>query len=430
VGDAPYEGVDLASLQQALKEEVDGLDIEQRWQVTTITTWDQPGDVETLVPYVDGPSSSATIHDPVVLTYGQRTGSIYFTDVFYHTIRRLEPDGSTVHTHCGTPHYRAHEAMKAFGPWEWGRERPDEFTGPYGLCSDREENLYVGDSFNFRVPKITPDGKAYFFAGPLPHDGEPDPVDGPKWRGRFLSITGLDCDDYGNVYVVDALWRAIRKVCNDTDRHVVTLRNDMLRDDRPLKYVKHALLDTDGSILVSIYDGDPDRGDMYDFRHTWTQKTQDGHCIKRVTPDGQFFRWAGDGDRGWVDGSKSSARFDSPSQIAWGPDHTLYIADAGNNAIRAISPDGEVTTIAGCGPGKWGYNGDGPARGTRLFQPHGIAVDDDGNVYIGDTLNSRIRKVSPMAPPTWENAWQDAKVSHEQIFQEPSSGEDQDNKAL
>ena len=98
------------------------------------------------------------------------------------------------------------------------------------------------------------------------------------------------------------------------------------------------------------------------------------------------------GTRGFADGPGSSARFDTPSHVAMAPDGALLVADTGNHAIRRVAPDGHVTTIAGDGtPGA----GEGPTA--RLNGPVGVAVSDDGRVYVADTYNDRILRLTAAA---------------------------------
>jgi sugar lactone lactonase YvrE len=113
------------------------------------------------------------------------------------------------------------------------------------------------------------------------------------------------------------------------------------------------------------------------------------HLIRRVAPDGRVSTVAG-GGRGFRDGVATSAAFSTPSGIALAPDGTLYVADTGNHAIRRITPDGSVSTLAG--DGTPGYV-DGPAHQARFNGPIGIAVAADGRILVTDTYNDRIRLI-------------------------------------
>ena len=113
-----------------------------------------------------------------------------------------------------------------------------------------------------------------------------------------------------------------------------------------------------------------------------------------MTPQGTVTTFAGSpGDRGSTDGTGAAARFYLPSGIAVGPDGFVYVADSANNALRKISPAGVVSTLAGS-PGNFGTF-DGPGS-TALFDfPAGLAVDESGMIFVADSYNHTIRRVTP-----------------------------------
>ncbi|MFY9554255.1 MAG: IPT/TIG domain-containing protein, partial [Blastocatellia bacterium] len=114
--------------------------------------------------------------------------------------------------------------------------------------------------------------------------------------------------------------------------------------------------------------------------------------IRRVAPDGIVTTVAGDGIAGFIDGFGSSARFDNPQGVAIDASGLVYVADTGNNRIRRIALDGVVTTLAGGGtPGLQ----DGAGSLARFNAPRGLALDTSGNVYVADTGNSSVRIVTP-----------------------------------
>ncbi|MBZ8143967.1 hypothetical protein CLD22_29760, partial [Rubrivivax gelatinosus] len=117
-----------------------------------------------------------------------------------------------------------------------------------------------------------------------------------------------------------------------------------------------------------------------------------GNVVRRVAPDGTVTTIAGSpGVSGSANGSGSAARFYLPRAIAIGPDGDLYVADAGNSVVRRVTTAGAVSTYAGA-PGVYAYV-DGPAATARFNQPNGIAVADDGTVYVADANNNRIRRI-------------------------------------
>lgn len=115
----------------------------------------------------------------------------------------------------------------------------------------------------------------------------------------------------------------------------------------------------------------------------------DSNRIRKIAPDGIVTTLAG-GNEGYSDGPATSASFNTPSGLALGPDGGLFVADTGNNQIRKITRDGQVSTVAG--NGKAGYT-DGPASQAQFNGPIGVAVDKAGNLYVADSYNDRIRMI-------------------------------------
>lgn len=117
----------------------------------------------------------------------------------------------------------------------------------------------------------------------------------------------------------------------------------------------------------------------------------DSNRIRRIGSDGFVSTIAG-GVRGFTDGFGAAARFDTPSGLTLDANGTLYVADTANNAIRRITPDGHVSTVAGDGIA--GYK-DGPGHQARFNGPIGLAADRTGRIIVADTYNDRIRAIEP-----------------------------------
>ena len=117
------------------------------------------------------------------------------------------------------------------------------------------------------------------------------------------------------------------------------------------------------------------------------------HRIRKVTPGGVVTTLAGNGTPGFADSPGTTARFNAPTGVAVAADGTVYVANSNNQRIRKITPGGEVSTLAG--DGAFG-SADGPGTTARFNAPYGAAVGMDGNVYVADSGNHRIRRVAPV----------------------------------
>ena len=140
----------------------------------------------------------------------------------------------------------------------------------------------------------------------------------------------------------------------------------------------------------------------YPFRRGGGQRGQrlcgghSNHTIRKVTPGGSGDDAGRTGGRrlcGSADGTGSAARFNHPSGVAVDSAGNVYVADTNNHTIRKVTPAGVVTTLAGLA-GRWG-SADGTGSAARFNYPSGVAVDSAGNVYVADTCNHTIRKVTP-----------------------------------
>ncbi|MFF9410829.1 NHL repeat-containing protein [Streptomyces anandii] len=113
-------------------------------------------------------------------------------------------------------------------------------------------------------------------------------------------------------------------------------------------------------------------------------------------PDGTIITAAGNGEAGFVadGGPAAGTKLYNPHSVAVDSAGNLYIAEASNHRVRKVTPGGIITTVAGNGQGGFVSDG-GPAVATKIYNPHGVAVDGSGNLYIADYSNHRVRKVTP-----------------------------------
>lgn len=253
--------------------------------------------------------------------------------------------------------------------------------GPTGLAVDRAGNVYVADGYNCTIRKITPSGVVTTLAG---SPGVPGPADGTGSAARFNYPRGLTVDNAGNIYVADENGCTIRKV---TPGGVVTTlagspgsigSMDGTGNAAEFSFPYGVAADSATNIYVADY-----------FNCT----------IRKVTPAGVVTTLAGSaGKHGSADGIGSAARFGDntssggPTAVAVGCDGNIYVTDQGNNTLRRVTPGGLVTTVAGLA-GEFNYgNADGTGIQARFYYPIGVAADSAGNVYVSDTDNNRITK--------------------------------------
>jgi len=245
------------------------------------------------------------------------------------------------------------------------------FYYPYQVVIDSSGNFYIADTFNNRIRKMTPAGVVTTFAG----SGVAGAANGTGTAASFNKPTGVGVDANGNLYVADLDNHLIRKV---TSTGVVTTvagtgsagaangTGTAASFNKPYQIA----VDASGTVYVA---------DTYNMR------------IRKVTSAGVVTTLAGSGAIGAADGTGTAATFNYPRGISIDASGNLFIADTNNHKIRRVSSAGVVTTLAGSGMAG-ATNGTGSAA--TFSTPAATAVDGDDNVYVADTSNSLIRKVT------------------------------------
>jgi sugar lactone lactonase YvrE len=248
------------------------------------------------------------------------------------------------------------------------------FDNPNSVAVDGSGNLYVADTYNDTIRKITPAGAVTTLAGTPAQSGS---LDGIGAAALFDNPCGVAVDTAGNVYAADSDNDTIRKIAPDGT--VTTLAGTPGRfgstDGAPalFNYPSGIAVDGPGNVYVA------DLGN---------------NTIRKITPNGIVTTLAGTpGQSGGADGTGGTAQFDFPYGLAADAAGNIYVADLGNDTIRKITPDGAVTTLAGAA-GQSG-SADGAGNAARFNGPSGVAVDGAGNVYVADTDNDIIREITP-----------------------------------
>ncbi len=253
-----------------------------------------------------------------------------------------------------------------------------EFEEYAHIAFDTAGNLYVPDQANDRVRKISPGGTITTFAGNGITGFSGSGV--PATQASLFSPKAVAVDAAGSVYIVDQDNSRVRKVT--PDGLITTIAgngiDDFTGNGGP---ATQAALNAPGGIAVDA------AGNIY-ISDTFNS------LVRKVSPGGIITTYAGDGDFDFVgDGGRAVfAALDFPAGLAVDAAGNLYIADQNNGRVRKVSPDGIITTVAG--NGGTGFGGDGgPATQANIDFPADVAFDAAGNLYIADQDNHRIRKV-------------------------------------
>ena len=233
------------------------------------------------------------------------------------------------------------------------------FFVPAGAAADASGNLFVADLFNHTIRKITSAGVVSTFAGTAGSSGS---ADGTGAAARFFQPNGVAVDSVGNVYVADMENNTIRKI---TVAGVVTTFATS-------SWPTGIAVDSGGNVYVA--DGSP-------------------NTIRKITAAGVVTLVAGSaGGGGSTDGTGADARFATPRGMAVDSSGNLYVADSRNHTIRKITSAGVVSTFAGTAGSSGSADGTGAAA--RFWEPSAVAFDPSGNVYVADTYNDTIRKIT------------------------------------
>ncbi len=251
------------------------------------------------------------------------------------------------------------------------------FGQPYGLAIDSKGNVYVADRKSSTIRMMTPAGVVTTIAGLVDNPGT---TDGAKTVAQFNLPSGLAVDGSGNLYVADTQNNTIRKV---TSAGVVSTlagiagssgSTDTASGVKALFNLPYSIaIDSGGNLYVA------------DFGN---------NTIRKVTSAGVVTTLAGTaGSGGSTDGSGTAALFNQPASITIDSSGNLYVADSSNSTIRKVTSTGVVSTVAGTATLTGDLDGVGQAA---LFSsPRGITVDSSDNLYVADSGNSTIRKITP-----------------------------------
>lgn len=279
------------------------------------------------------------------------------------------------------------------------------FYNPTGIAVDAAGNLYVADYGNNLIRKITPGGVVSTFAG----SGAQGSINASGILASFNEPKGIAVDASGNIYVADAGNNLIRKIA--ASGQVSTIAGA----DSSFSQPSGIAVDASGNVyvadagnglirmiapsgVISALPG-PSGAVFNNPTGVAVDATQNifvanflDNTIYKISPLDSVALYAGSGFPGADNGPAATSSFYYPTGVAVDTAHNVYVADGVNNLIRKITPDGMVSTLAGSG-----QSGaiDSTGVNASFNGPSGLAVDLAGNVYVADTNNNLIRKITP-----------------------------------
>ncbi len=309
----------------------------------------------------DGNAESARFSGPSSVAVNSH-GIVYVADRSNSKIRKIGADG-TVSTLAGS----------GTSGYQDGTGTDARFTNLNSIVLDADGNLFVTDQY--RIRKVTPEGVTTTFAG----SGSQEHVDGTGTAASFWHMRDITIDGSGNFYVISG--NGIRKI---TSAGVVTTFAGL--------YNQQGAANGTGTNATFSQPGGIDAdasGNLY---------VADGanYLIRKISPEGVVTTFAGSGSSGTTDGTGTAASFRQLSGIDIASDGNIYTTSF-SGLIRKVTTAGVVTTIAGSGTEE-----NGIGTNAKLYQPQGLDVDSQGNIYLADhnvvsTDPHLIRKISPVS---------------------------------
>ena len=304
-----------------------------------------------------------------------RQGNLYFSEAHNHCVRRVERRSGLISTVAGT----GQEGYSGDG----GPALQARLNSPYGIALDLANNLYIVDRLNACIRMVA---AATGIIRTIAGTGEPgySGDGGPALQAQLQEPNDIVLDGQGRAFIADVRDHRVRVI--DLASGVITTfagtgEAGSSGDGGPAS--RATLL---GPRALAF----GPTGDLYIC-------LRNDHKVRKVDKrTGTIRAIAGTGGQGYSGdhGSALQATFNGPKEIAVDDQHNIVLVDTENHCIRRIeAASGLVTTVAGTGqPG--GHGDGGPATAATLKRPHGVCVDEDGNLYIGDSENHRVRFVT------------------------------------
>jgi sugar lactone lactonase YvrE len=306
--------------------------------------------------YLDGPLLSAKFHTPVDVAISAN-GTLYVADYNNRRIRKIS--GAQVSVLAGDGNFGTRN----------GAGDTAQFVDPYRIEVDPGGNVFVMDQADARVRRITPDRVVSTYAGKEVSGFKDGDVSVALFR---QGMSGITMGAQGTVYIDDTNNGRIRKI--SASGRVSTFAGKEHK----------GFVNGDTSVAELL---NPN-GIVFDKQDNMFVADNGNYCIRKITPAGIVSRFAGVGTHGMADGVAGTAQFHYIYDMVIDKEGNLLLCDG--DRVRKVSPAGEVSTIAGSTTGF--ADGDGPAA--QFNYPAGLAIDAEGNLYVADGMNNRIRRIS------------------------------------
>ncbi|NDD63272.1 MAG: hypothetical protein EBZ36_04740, partial [Acidobacteria bacterium] len=403
----------------AARWSIDSIRLQQGLNRIRVVAWDVGGnsvtaridvtlDVESIVGTSAGDGAAgndgdgqlakvARLNLPSAITFDQ-AGNLYIADTGNNRIRRVTPSGRITA-------FAGNGMLGSSG--DGGPATEATFNSPGSLAFDSKGNLYIADTSNHRIRRVSPDGKIATVAGNgsdfMAGDGGPA-VDASLYFPQGIAVDGAD-----NLLIADTGNLRVRRVDSRTGLISTIAGSGRYGSDGDGKPALQASFRAPFGLAIDQF------GILY-------VADGDDHRVRRIDSNGIITTLAGDGSAGdgGDGGSALQAQLRFPSYIASDRAGYLYIADYGNHRVRRVSvADGRISTVVGSGSPGAGPDGVDPLT-TSLFYPNDIAIAPNGRLMIADTGNHQVREIIPTslfrpAVATSSASYSDQLVSRESI---------------